>query len=108
MISPLQSYAHSGYDFPRVALALAHTAPQESVATIGGQSATRATNALIISELSDSGRLQQVAEVTGGKQEWDIYYIFSKEVADGEIHYSVEWSATFVPRYELGKEKSLG
>jgi hypothetical protein len=48
-----------------------------------------------------------VAEVADGKQEWDIRDIIGKEVVDGEVHYLVEWSATLVPKYELGKAKVL-
>jgi hypothetical protein len=48
-----------------------------------------------------------VAEVAEGKQEWDICDIIGKEVVDSEVHYLVEWSATLVPKYELGKAKVL-
>jgi hypothetical protein len=48
-----------------------------------------------------------VAEVTDGKQEWDMRDIIGKEVVGGEVHYLVEWSATLVPKYELGKAKVL-
>jgi hypothetical protein len=87
--------------------ALAATAPQESVAAIDGQSATLATNTSMISEPNDPKRLQQVTEVTDGEQEWDIRDIIGKEVVDGEVHYLVEWSATLVPKYDLGKAKVL-
>ncbi len=65
-----------------------------------------ATNASM-SESNDPGRLQQVAEVTDGMQEWDIRDIIGKEVVDGEVHYLGEWSATLVPKYELRKVKVL-
>jgi hypothetical protein len=48
-----------------------------------------------------------VAEMTDGKQEWEICDIIGKEVVDGEVHYLVEWSATLVPKCELGKAKVL-
>ena len=87
--------------------ALAAPVPQESVAAVGGQSAALATNASMISESNEPGRPQLVAEVTDGKQEWDIHDIIGKEVVDGEVHYLVEWSATLVPKCELGKAKVL-
>ena len=65
----------------------AATAPQESVAAIGGQSAALATNASMISKSNDRGRPQHVAEVTDGKLEWEIRDIIGKEVVDGEVHY---------------------
>ncbi len=65
------------------------TAPQESVAVTGGQSAALATNASMISESNDPGMPQQVAEVTDGKQEWEIRDIIGKEVVKGEVHYLV-------------------
>ena len=61
----------------------------------------------MIPESNDPGRPQQVAEVAGGKQEWDIRDIIGKEVVNGEVHYLVEWSATLVPKYKLGKAKVL-
>ena len=42
-----------------------------------------------------------------GKQEWEIRDIIGKEDVDGVVHYLVEWSATLVPKYELGKAKAL-
>ena len=33
--------------------------------------------------------------------------IIGKEVVNGEVHYLVEWTATLVPKYELGKAKVL-
>jgi hypothetical protein len=41
------------------------------------------------------------------KQEWEICDIIGKEDVDGVVHYLVEWSATLVPKYELGKAKAL-
>jgi hypothetical protein len=48
-----------------------------------------------------------MAEVTDGKLEWEIRDIIGKEVVDGEVHYLVEWSATLMPKCELGKAKGL-
>ena len=50
---------------------------------------------------------QQVAEVIDGKQEWEICNIIGKEVVDSEVHYLAEWSATLMPKCELGKAKGL-
>ena len=41
-------------------------------------------------------------------RKWEICDIIGKEVVDGEVHYLVEWSATLVPKYELGKAKGFG
>lgn len=48
-----------------------------------------------------------MAEVADGKQEWEIRDIIGKEVVDGEVYYLVEWSATWVPKLEMGKAKGL-
>jgi hypothetical protein len=48
----------------------------------------------------------QVAEGES-KQEWEIRDIIGKGDVDGVVHYLVEWSATLVPKYELGKAKGL-
>jgi hypothetical protein len=61
----------------------------------------------MISKANDPRKPQQVAEVRDGKQEWEIRDIIGKEFVDGEMHYLVEWSATLVPKYELGKAKVL-
>jgi len=71
-------------------LATAATAAQPA---IDGQSATLARSALVMSESNDPEKPQQVVD--------------GKEVLDGEVHYLVEWSATLVPKYELGTAKAL-
>ena len=93
---------------------------QESVAAIDGQSATLVRSASVISGSNDPGMPQQVAmvaevvevaavaAVADGKQEWEIHDIIGKEVVDGEVHYLVEWSATLVPKCELGEAKVFG
>jgi hypothetical protein len=83
------------------------TAPEGPIVAIDGQSTTLARSASMISESNEIGRAEQVAEVADGKQEWEIRDIIGKEVVDGEIHYLVEWSATLVPKCELGKAKVL-
>ena len=50
---------------------------------------------------------QLVVEALDGKQEWEISDIISREVVDGEVHYLVEWSATLVPKSEMGKARAL-
>jgi hypothetical protein len=72
-----------------------------------GQSATLARNASMISTLDESGRSQQVVEVSYDKEEWEICDIIGKEDVDGEPHYWVEWSPTFVPKCEMGKARAL-
>lgn len=39
------------------------------------------------------------------KQEWEIRDIIGKEDVDGAVHFWVDWSATLVPKYELGKAR---
>ncbi len=48
-----------------------------------------------------------MTEVADGKQEWEICDIIGKEVVNGEVLYLVEWSATLVHKWELGKAKHL-
>ena len=55
--------------------------------------------------LNDSRRPQRVAEVADGKQEWETRDIIGKEAVD--VHYLVEWSATLMPKCELGKARCL-
>jgi hypothetical protein len=107
IISALQGYRNDRSHSPYIIPALLATAPQESVAVTGSQSAALSTNALMISELNDPRMPQQMAEVTDGKQEWEICDIIGKEVVDGEVHYLVEWSATLMPKCELEKAKGL-
>lgn len=61
----------------------------------------------MISESNNFDGPQQVAEVADGKQEWEICNIVGKEDVDGEPHYWVQWSATLVPKCELGNAKAL-
>jgi hypothetical protein len=104
VISAPQSHENDGSHSPHITPAPAATAPQESVAAIDGQSARSAS---MICESNDLSRHQQVAEVADGKQEWEICNIIGKEVVDGEVHYLVEWSATLMPKCELGKAMGL-
>ena len=57
------------------------------------------------SESNNPRKPQLVTEVAYGKHEEEIHDIVGKEVVDGEVHYLVEWSATLVPKCELGKAK---
>jgi hypothetical protein len=61
--------------------------------------ATAAQSALTISK--------QAAEVANDKQEWEICDIIGKEDVDGVLHYWVQWSATLVPKYDIGKARAL-
>jgi hypothetical protein len=45
--------------------------------------------------------------VANDKQEWEISDIIGKEDVDGVPHYWVQWSATLVPKYEMGKARAL-
>jgi len=45
--------------------------------------------------------------VAGNKQEWEICNIVGKEDVNGVLHYWVQWSATLVPKYEMGEAKAL-
>jgi hypothetical protein len=51
--------------------------------------------------------LEQAVEVANDKQEWEICDIIGKEDVDGVPHYWVQWSATLVPKYEMGKARAL-
>jgi hypothetical protein len=107
VISAQQSNVNDLSHSPHIIPPPAATAPQESVRAIDGQSATLARSVSMISESIDPGIPQRAAEVADGKQEWEIRDIIGKEVVDGEVHYLVEWSATLVPKCELGKAKVL-
>ena len=50
---------------------------------------------------------KQAVEVVNDKQEWEICDIIGKEDANGVPHYWVQWSATLVPKYEMGKARAL-
>jgi hypothetical protein len=41
------------------------------------------------------------------KQEWEVCDIIDKEDVDGVPHYWVQWSATLVPKCEMGKARAL-
>jgi hypothetical protein len=45
--------------------------------------------------------------VANDKQECEICDIIGKEDVDGVPHYWVQWNATLVPKYEMGKAKAL-
>ena len=81
-------------------------APQELVAAMDGQFTTLAATALMKYALDDPGIPQQV-EVANDKQEWEICGIIDKEDVDGVLHYWVQWSPTWVPKYEMGKASDL-
>jgi len=49
----------------------------------------------------------QVVEVAHDKQEWEICDIISKEDVDGVQRYWVQWSATLVPKCEMGRARAL-
>jgi hypothetical protein len=48
-----------------------------------------------------------VVEVANDKQEREICDIISKEDADSVPHYWVQWNATLVSKYEIGKARAL-
>src|ERR1700722_18922979 len=50
---------------------------------------------------------KQAVEVANDNQEWEISDIISKEDVDGVPHYWVQWSATLVPKCEMGKARAL-
>jgi hypothetical protein len=56
---------------------------------------------------SASTIFEQTAEVANDKQEWEICDIIGKEDVDGVPHYWVQWSATLVPKYDMGKARAL-
>jgi hypothetical protein len=109
VISEPQSHeddrSQSPYVTPAPA-ALPAPAPQESVAAIDSQSATLAPTALMKSALDNPGRPPQAA-VADNKQEWEICDIVGKEDVDGVPRYWVQWSATLVPKSEMGKARAL-
>jgi hypothetical protein len=50
---------------------------------------------------------EQAVEVANDKQEWEICDIVGKEDVNGVLHYWVQWSATLVPKCEMGKARAL-
>ena len=107
VVNAPQCYEKDRSHSPHMKPAPPATAPQESVAAIDSQSATLVRSNSMISKSNDPEMPQHVAEVAGGKQEWEISDIVGKEVVDGEVYYLVEWSATLVLKSELGKAKVL-
>jgi hypothetical protein len=81
----------------------ASATPQQPEVPIDGKVSTLGKTAIP----NDIAMSQQVAEVADSKQEWEICDIISKEDVDGVVHYLVQWEATLVPKYELGKAKAL-
>jgi hypothetical protein len=73
---------------------------------IDSQSATLSSPSAI-SALDDPEIPKQAVEVANDNQEWEIYNIISKEDVDGVPHYWVQWSATLVPKCEIGKARAL-
>jgi hypothetical protein len=80
---------------------------QELVIAIDGQSATLARNPSTIPAPDEPEMPEQAVEVVNDKQEWEICDIIGKEDVDGVPHYWVQWSATLVPKYEMGKARAL-
>jgi hypothetical protein len=88
------------------------SAPQAATAAAicqksDGQSATLAGSPSTIPPPDDPEMLEQAVEVANDKQEWEICDIIGKEDVDGVPHYWVEWSATLVPKCEMGKARAL-
>jgi len=88
------------------------SAPQPATAAAicqksDGQSATLAGSPSTIPALDGPEMLEQAVEVANDKQEWEICDIIGKEDVDGVPHYWVEWSATLVPKCEMGKARAL-
>lgn len=98
--------SHSLHRTPAPAVPAA-SAPPKLVAAVDGQFATLAATSLIGSVLDGSGMPPQLAEVADNKQEWEICDIVGKEDVDGVPHYWIQWSATLVPKFEMGKARAL-
>jgi hypothetical protein len=90
---------------PHIIATAAAASSQQSEPRTNGEVVARVRTASITSTLNDATG-PQVAEVDS-KQEWEIRDIIGKEDIDGVVHYLVDWSATLVPKYELGKAKGL-
>jgi hypothetical protein len=105
-MSALQCHANYLSHSPHITSALAVTAPKESVGAMDGLSAALIRSLLVIPDSDDSGP-QEVVEVPNDKQDWEIRDIIGKEVVNCEVHYLVEWSATLMPKYKLGKARDL-
>jgi hypothetical protein len=88
------------------------SAPQPATAAVlcqksDGQSATLARSPLTIPAPDDPEMPEQAVEVANDKQEWEVCDITGKEDVDGVPHHWVQWSATLVPKCEMGKAKAL-
>jgi hypothetical protein len=88
------------------------SAPQPATAAVvcqksDGQSATLARSPSTIPAPDDPEMPEQAVEVANDKQEWEICDIIGKEDVDGVPHYWVQWSATLVPKCEMGKARAL-
>ena len=59
------------------------------------------------STLDDPRIPQQVVEVANDRQELEICGIIDNEDVDGVPDYWVQWSATLVPKCEMGKARAL-
>jgi hypothetical protein len=71
-----------------------------------GQSATLSSPSAIPAP-NDPEMPEQAVEVANDKLEWEICDIIGKEDVDGVPHYWVQWSATLVPKCEMGKARAL-
>jgi hypothetical protein len=80
---------------------------QESVMAMDSQSAPLAESPLTIPTPDGPEMPEQAVDVANDKQEWEICDIIGKEDVDGVPHYCVQWSATLVPKCEMGKAKAL-
>jgi hypothetical protein len=100
---PANAMSHS----PHMTPAPAATVPQESAVAIYRQFAALAKSASTISESDDREMSEQAVEVANDKQEWEICDIIGKEDVDGVPRYWVQWSATLVPKSEMGKTRAL-
>ena len=88
------------------------SAPQPATAAVicqksDGQSTTLAGSPSTIPAPDDPEMLEQAVEVANENQEWEICDIIGKEDVDGVPHYWVQWSATLVPKCEMGKASAL-
>jgi hypothetical protein len=88
------------------------SAPQPATAAVicqksDGQSATLAGSPSTIPAPNDPEMLEWAVEVANENQEWEICDIIGKEDVDGVPHYWVQWSATLVPKCEIGKARAL-
>jgi hypothetical protein len=84
------------------------SAPQPATAAMVSQEPVIAIDSpSTIPASDDPRRPQQIVEVANDKKEWEICDIIGKEDVDGVLHYWVQWSATLVPKCEMGKARAL-